>query len=103
MLLVDGAGARLVDGADVWGLPAADAERVLALYEDPAPTALVITKLDETLQIGGALHAALPRPAGPEWHRHRLQGPEHRNARACGADEGACAQPCIGSEQGGGA
>ncbi|SFK75128.1 aldehyde ferredoxin oxidoreductase family protein [Geodermatophilus ruber] len=29
VLLVDGAGARLVDAADVWGLPAADAEREL--------------------------------------------------------------------------
>jgi aldehyde:ferredoxin oxidoreductase len=29
VLLVDGTGARLVDGGDVWGLPAADAERAL--------------------------------------------------------------------------
>src|SRR3954464_9581067 len=29
VLLVDGDGARLVDGADVWGLPAAEAERAL--------------------------------------------------------------------------
>jgi flagellar biosynthesis protein FlhF len=41
-------------------LRAADAERVAASYADPAPTALVITKVDETEQVGGALHAALP-------------------------------------------
>jgi flagellar biosynthesis protein FlhF len=41
---------------------ATDAERVVASYERPKPTALVVTKLDETRQVGGALHAALPGP-----------------------------------------
>lgn len=40
---------------------ASDAERVLASYQDPAPTEIVVTKLDETDTVGGALHAALPR------------------------------------------
>lgn len=41
-------------------LRASDAERVLELYDDPLPTELIITKLDETVQAGGVLHAALP-------------------------------------------
>ncbi len=45
-------------------LPAAihprDAERIAAAYTNPAPTGLVITKMDETDQVGGVLHAALP-------------------------------------------
>jgi flagellar biosynthesis protein FlhF len=39
-----------------------DAERVVASYERPKPTALVVTKLDETREVGGVLHAALPGP-----------------------------------------
>lgn len=42
-------------------LRAGDAERVAASYSDPLPTEVVITKLDETEQIGGAFHAAMPR------------------------------------------
>jgi flagellar biosynthesis protein FlhF len=42
-------------------LRASDAERVLASYQDPAPTEIVITKLDETETAGGALHASIPR------------------------------------------
>ena len=38
-----------------------DAERVAAAYSDPIPTEVVITKLDETEQVGGALHAAMSR------------------------------------------
>jgi flagellar biosynthesis protein FlhF len=34
--------------------------RVASLYEAPAATEVVITKLDETLEAGGVLHAALP-------------------------------------------
>ncbi|HEX3594178.1 MAG TPA: hypothetical protein VHU80_03725, partial [Polyangiaceae bacterium] len=41
-------------------LRANDAERLCAGYSDPKPTALVVTKLDETNEIGGVLHAALP-------------------------------------------
>ncbi|HEX3594754.1 MAG TPA: flagellar biosynthesis protein FlhF [Polyangiaceae bacterium] len=41
-------------------LRAADAERLAAGYSEPKPTALVVTKLDETNEIGGVLHAALP-------------------------------------------
>jgi flagellar biosynthesis protein FlhF len=41
---------------------AVDAERVAAAYSTPRPTALVLTKLDETDEIGGVLHAALPGP-----------------------------------------
>ena len=41
-------------------LRATDAERLCAGYADPKPTALVVTKLDETNEIGGVLHAALP-------------------------------------------
>jgi flagellar biosynthesis protein FlhF len=41
-------------------LRAVDAERLAAGYADPKPTALVVTKLDETNEIGGVLHAALP-------------------------------------------
>ena len=31
-----------------------------SLYDVPAPTELVFTKLDETADIGGVMHAALP-------------------------------------------
>jgi flagellar biosynthesis protein FlhF len=41
-------------------LRASDVARVSGLYEVPAPTEVVITKLDETLEAGGVLHAALP-------------------------------------------
>lgn len=41
-------------------LRASDAERVVKTYADPQPTELIMTKIDETLQVGGALHAALP-------------------------------------------
>jgi flagellar biosynthesis protein FlhF len=41
---------------------ATDAERVAAGYSNPKPTALVLTKLDETTEIGGVLHAMLPGP-----------------------------------------
>ena len=41
-------------------LRASDVSRVVGLYEAPAPTEVVITKLDETLEAGGVLHAALP-------------------------------------------
>ena len=34
--------------------------RIGNLYEVPAPTEVVITKLDETVEAGGVLHAALP-------------------------------------------
>ena len=41
-------------------LRVSDVSRVAGLYEAPAPTEVVITKLDETLEAGGVLHAALP-------------------------------------------
>lgn len=41
-------------------LRASDVARIDQLYEVPAPTELVITKLDETIETGGVLHAALP-------------------------------------------
>lgn len=41
-------------------LRASDAERLALGYSSPKPTALVVTKLDETKEIGGVLHAALP-------------------------------------------
>jgi flagellar biosynthesis protein FlhF len=41
-------------------LRASDVARVAGLYEVPAPTEVVITKLDETIEAGGVLHAALP-------------------------------------------
>ena len=41
-------------------LRASDAERVVKTYADPQPTDVIVTKLDETCQIGGALHAAVP-------------------------------------------
>ncbi|MBM4362745.1 MAG: hypothetical protein FJ104_08695, partial [Deltaproteobacteria bacterium] len=41
-------------------LRAADVERLTQSYEDPRPTAIVVTKLDETTEAGGILHAALP-------------------------------------------
>ncbi len=42
-------------------LRARDAERTLAVYGAPRPTGLVVTKLDETLHVGGVLHAAAAR------------------------------------------
>jgi flagellar biosynthesis protein FlhF len=41
-------------------LRASDVTRVAGLYEVPAPTEVVVTKLDETVEAGGILHAALP-------------------------------------------
>jgi flagellar biosynthesis protein FlhF len=41
-------------------LRASDVLRIRDLYEVPAPTEVVITKLDETIEAGGVLHAALP-------------------------------------------
>ncbi len=41
-------------------LRASDVTRILSLYEAPQPTELVITKLDETIEAGGVMHAALP-------------------------------------------
>ncbi|MEI9936960.1 MAG: flagellar biosynthesis protein FlhF [Pseudomonadota bacterium] len=41
-------------------LRANDVCRVLEMYDDPLPTEIVVTKLDETYQVGGILHAALP-------------------------------------------
>lgn len=41
-------------------LRANDVTRVLEMYDDPLPTDVVVTKLDETYQVGGILHAALP-------------------------------------------
>jgi flagellar biosynthesis protein FlhF len=41
-------------------LRANDVTRVLEMYDDPLPTDIVVTKLDETYQVGGILHAALP-------------------------------------------
>jgi flagellar biosynthesis protein FlhF len=61
---LDSAGERAVDVLLV--LPAAiharDAARLTAAYRRAAVTGLVITKLDETDQLGGAMHAALPGP-----------------------------------------
>jgi flagellar biosynthesis protein FlhF len=42
-------------------LRASDVNRISGLYEVPAPTEVVITKLDETIESGGVLHAALPQ------------------------------------------
>jgi len=41
-------------------LRASDVTRIAGLYEVPAPTEVVITKLDETIEAGGVMHAALP-------------------------------------------
>ena len=41
-------------------LRASDVLRIRDLYEVPTPTEVVITKLDETIEAGGVLHAALP-------------------------------------------
>jgi flagellar biosynthesis protein FlhF len=41
-------------------LRASDVNRIAGLYEVPAPTEVVITKLDETVEAGGVMHAALP-------------------------------------------
>jgi flagellar biosynthesis protein FlhF len=41
---------------------ARDAERLRGVYRAPPPTGLIITKLDETDQAGGALHTALDHP-----------------------------------------
>jgi flagellar biosynthesis protein FlhF len=40
-------------------LRARDAERAVQQYSEPAPTGIVITKLDETDQVGGVMHAPL--------------------------------------------
>jgi flagellar biosynthesis protein FlhF len=42
-------------------LRGSDVERLGELYTSPAPTGIVVTKLDETLEVGGVLHAALPK------------------------------------------
>ena len=41
-------------------LRASDVSRIAGLYEVPAATEVVITKLDETIEAGGVMHAALP-------------------------------------------
>lgn len=41
-------------------LRSSDVTRILSLYEAPQPTEVVITKLDETIEAGGVMHAALP-------------------------------------------
>ncbi len=41
-------------------MKARDAWRVMAAHAEPSPTGLVISKVDETDQIGGALQVALP-------------------------------------------
>jgi flagellar biosynthesis protein FlhF len=41
-------------------LRASDVVRIGDLYQVPAPTEVVITKLDETVEVGGVMHAALP-------------------------------------------
>lgn len=41
-------------------LRASDVGRIGELYQVPAATELVITKLDETVELGGVMHAALP-------------------------------------------
>jgi len=41
-------------------LRASDVTRISGLYEVPAATEVVVTKLDETIEAGGVLHAALP-------------------------------------------
>ncbi len=41
-------------------LRASDVGRIEQLYDAPAPTQVVITKLDETVEVGGVMHAALP-------------------------------------------
>jgi flagellar biosynthesis protein FlhF len=40
-------------------LRASDVTRVVEMYDDPLPTEIIVTKLDETYQVGGILHAAL--------------------------------------------
>jgi flagellar biosynthesis protein FlhF len=40
-------------------LRARDAERVVATYSAPKVTGVVITKLDETDQVGGVMHASI--------------------------------------------
>jgi flagellar biosynthesis protein FlhF len=40
-------------------LRARDADRALERYASPEPTGIVITKLDETDQVGGVMHAPL--------------------------------------------
>jgi len=40
-------------------LRARDAERVVSTYSDPKITGVVITKLDETDQVGGVMHASI--------------------------------------------
>jgi flagellar biosynthesis protein FlhF len=41
-------------------LRASDVARIGELYQVPAPTEVVITKLDETVDVGGVMHASLP-------------------------------------------
>jgi flagellar biosynthesis protein FlhF len=61
---LDAAGDRAVDVLLVVqaAIRARDVERLKMLYRAPAPTGLVVTKLDETSQAGGAVHAALDEP-----------------------------------------
>ncbi len=55
---------RISDRRSSWcfqrGCAPSTRERLAAGYADPKPTALVVTKLDETNEIGGVLHASLP-------------------------------------------
>ncbi|MFO0565941.1 MAG: flagellar biosynthesis protein FlhF [Polyangiaceae bacterium] len=82
IVLVDTTGKSHASPSDDWHVPAAldalgtrsthvllvmpawvrgrDAERVAASYRDARMTGLVVTKLDETCQLGGVLHAAIP-------------------------------------------
>ena len=39
-------------------LSARDAKRALSLYSDPAPTGIVVTKLDEASAVGGPVQEA---------------------------------------------
>jgi flagellar biosynthesis protein FlhF len=57
-------------------LRATDVSRITALYEVPAPTEVVITKLDETLEAGGVLHAALPTDTPIAYLCHGPRVPE---------------------------
>ena len=80
LLLVDTPGRHAGESQHVWRWPgmvdaasrerhvlltipawlrAEDAENVLSLYEPAAPSGIVLTKLDETQRIGGAVQAAL--------------------------------------------
>jgi flagellar biosynthesis protein FlhF len=44
------------------GIHPQDAEHLATAYRNPEPAGVVITKADESGQIGGALHAVLTRP-----------------------------------------